>query len=151
LLGSAPVNLAVSLHAATDALRDELVPLNRRFPLPVLMDALRSQPLLSDKRPVFFEYTLIAGVNDREDDARQLVRLLAGIPSKVNVIPMNPHADSPHRPPTSEVASRFLGVLARAGLTVTLRRSRGSDIDAACGQLAAKGPTTEVAPFADSV
>jgi 23S rRNA (adenine2503-C2)-methyltransferase len=90
-------------------------------------------------------------VNDREDDARQLVRLLAGIPSKVNVIPMNPHADSPHRPPTSEVASRFLGVLARAGLTVTLRRSRGSDIDAACGQLAAKGPTTEVAPFADSV
>ena len=138
LLEAAPVNLAVSLHAATDALRDELVPLNRRFPLATLMDGLRALPQLGPRRPVFFEYTLIEGVNDSLDDARRLVRLLAGLPSKVNVIPMNPHADSPYRPPAPAVAHRFLGELAGAGLTVTLRRPRGGDIDAACGQLAVR-------------
>jgi len=116
--------------------RDVLVPLNRRFPLRALLGTLAALPELSRRRPVFFEYTLMAGVNDAEEDAERLVTLLAGIPSKVNLIPMNPHPDAPYLPPAPEVADRFLGVLSRARLTATLRRPRGSDIAAACGQLA---------------
>jgi 23S rRNA (adenine2503-C2)-methyltransferase len=136
LVRSAPVNLAVSLHATTDAVRDELVPLNRHFPLRELLGTLAALPELSRRRPVFFEYTLMEGVNDAPEDAERLVKLLAEIPSKVNLIPMNPHPDAPYRPPSAEVADRFLAVLARARLTATLRRPRGSDIAAACGQLA---------------
>jgi 23S rRNA (adenine2503-C2)-methyltransferase len=144
LLEQVQVNLAVSLHASTDAVRDELVPLNRRYPLEVLLGTLRAVPSLSRRRPVFFEYTLMEGVNDAPEDARRLVRILGGIPSKVNLIPMNAHADAPYRPPAQEVASRFMGELVRGGLTTTLRRSRGADIDAACGQLALR----EAAPGA---
>jgi 23S rRNA (adenine2503-C2)-methyltransferase len=140
LVANAPVNLAVSLHATTDALRDVLVPLNRRFPLHALIAELRSLEQITPRRPVFFEYTLMRGVNDALDDARRLVRLLKDLPSKVNVIPMNPHPDAPYEAPEPEQASRFLGELARAGLTVTLRRNRGADIDAACGQLARRAP-----------
>lgn len=136
LVESVPVNLAVSLHATTDAVRDVLVPLNRRFPLAELFASLRALPRLSRRHPVFFEYTLLAGVNDAPEDARRLASWLRGLPSKVNLIPMNPHDDAPYRAPAPEVASRFMGELVRAGITVTLRRSRGSDIDAACGQLA---------------
>ena len=136
LLREVPVNLAVSLHAATDAVRDRLVPLNRRFPLRVLLDALRAQPQLSARRPVFFEYTLVAGVNDGVEDARRLAPLLRGIPAKLNVIPMNRHADSRLGPPDAATVDRFVAAVAGSGLRVTLRRSRGPDIDAACGQLA---------------
>jgi 23S rRNA (adenine2503-C2)-methyltransferase len=139
LLAQVNVNLAVSLHATTDAVRDVLVPLNKRFPLAVLLDALRKIPQLSRRHPVFVEYTLMEGVNDSPEDARRLVALLRGLPAKVNVIPMNPHADAPYRPPSPEVASRFMGELVVGGLVATLRRSRGADIDAACGQLAARG------------
>lgn len=139
LLEGAPVNLAVSLHATTDALRDELVPLNRRFPLDALLGELRSLETLSPRRPIFFEYTLLAGVNDAPEDAERLLRLLRGLPSKLNVIPVNPHPGSPYGAPGPEVTHRFLGILARGGMTVTLRRSRGADIDAACGQLAIHG------------
>ncbi len=140
LLEGAPVNLAVSLHAATDALRDELVPLNRRFPLAALLGELRAIEAISARRPVFFEYTLLEGVNDAPDDAERLLALLRGLPSKVNVIPVNPHPGSRYRTPGSEVTDRFLGILARGGMTVTLRRSRGADIAAACGQLAGQNP-----------
>jgi 23S rRNA (adenine2503-C2)-methyltransferase len=140
LLEQVPVNLAVSLHAPTDALRDELVPINKRFPLAELFGALRSIPRLSRRHPIFFEYTLLAGVNDSLDDAHRLALLLRGVPAKVNLIPVNPHEGSPYRAPSDEVADGFMGVLSRAGITVTLRRSRGADIDAACGQLAAKRP-----------
>jgi 23S rRNA (adenine2503-C2)-methyltransferase len=136
LLAVAPINLAVSLHATTDALRDVLVPLNRRYPLATLLGALRESPRITPRRPVFFEYTLIAGVNDSLEDARRLPELLRGIPGKLNLIPMNAHADSVYTPPSDEVADRFLREVARAGMIVTLRRSRGPDIDAACGQLA---------------
>jgi len=139
LLALAPVNLAVSLHATTDEVRDELVPLNRRFPLAVLLDALRADPLVNRRRPVFFEYTLMAGVNDSVEDARRLPGLLRGIPAKLNVIPMNPHGDSPYRPPEDAVVDRFTAAVHDGGLRVTLRRDRGRDIDAACGQLAARG------------
>jgi 23S rRNA (adenine2503-C2)-methyltransferase len=140
LLAAVPVNLAVSLHAATDEVRDWLVPLNRRFPLAVLLAALRGIPRLGPRRPVFFEYTLIEGVNDAPADARRLAALVRGLPAKINVIPMNPHPASPLRPPPPEVAERFLAELAARGVTVTLRRSRGADIAAACGQLAARAP-----------
>lgn len=138
LLEAVPVNLAVSLHAATDEVRDELVPLNKRFPLDVLLDTLRGLPRLSRRHPIFFEYTLIEGVNDDLADARALARLVEGLPCKLNLIPMNPHADSSYRPPTPEKASAFRGELVRRGVTTTLRRSRGADIDAACGQLAVR-------------
>jgi 23S rRNA (adenine2503-C2)-methyltransferase len=153
LLRAAPVNLAVSLHATTDAVRDELVPLNRRFPLRVLLGTLAELPEISRRRPVFFEYTLLEGVNDSEADAARLVSLLADIPSKVNVIPMNPHPDAPYRAPGPDAIGRFMAVLSRARLATTLRRSRGADIDAACGQLALRaargvqpGPAAGAAP-----
>ena len=113
LLEIGPINLAVSLHATTDAVRDELVPLNRQFPLEVLLETLRSEPLVSRKRPVFFEYTLMEGVNDSLEDAARLPGLLEGIPSKLNVIPMNPHPDSEYRPSQS----RHLRCLPRRPLT----------------------------------
>jgi 23S rRNA (adenine2503-C2)-methyltransferase len=138
LVRAVAVNLAVSLHATTDAVRDRLVPLNRRFPIAVLLDALRALPELGPRRPVFFEYTLMEGVNDAPEDARRLAALAHSIPCKVNLIPMNPHPASPARPPTPEATSRFAAGLARRGVTVTLRRPRGRDIDAACGQLAAR-------------
>ena len=144
LLEVAPVNLAVSLHATSDDVRDVLVPLNRRFPLAELLGALRAEPLINARRPVFFEYTLLAGVNDRPEDAARLPGLLRGIPSKVNVIPLNPHPDAPYEAPAPEVADRFTAILHRHGVRVTLRRNRGADIAAACGQLA--GPRHSVSP-----
>jgi len=136
LLDQVPVNLAVSLHATTDALRDELVPLNRRFPLRQLLGALRVLPHFSRRHPVFFEYTLIHGRNDALEDAERMVRLLRGIPAKINLIPMNPHARSGERPPPPDRVEQFADGLMRRGLVATVRRARGDDIDAACGQLA---------------
>jgi len=136
LLDVAPVNLAVSLHATTDAVRDELVPLNRRFPLDALLGELRRLDTVNRRRPVFFEYTLIAGVNDSLADARRLPELLRGIPAKLNLIPMNPHEDSHFQPSDGASVDRFRREVAAGGLRVTLRRSRGPDIQAACGQLA---------------
>ncbi len=142
LLESVPVNLAVSLHATDDAVRERLVPLNRRFPLSDLLRTLRGIDAITARRPVFFEYTLIDGVNDSLGDARRLPGLLAGIPSKLNLIPMNPHADSAYRPPPAERVDAFAAEVAGSGLRVTLRRSRGGDIHAACGQLALRGAGT---------
>jgi len=136
LLEVAPIHLAVSLHATTNEVRNELVPLNKRFPIEELLETLRTEPRINRRRPVFFEYTLMAGVNDSLEDARRLPRLLEGIASKVNVIPMNPHPDAPYQPPSAEVVDRFTAALHHAGVRVTLRRDRGRDIDAACGQLA---------------
>ncbi len=142
LLEFGPVNLAVSLHAANDDLRDKLVPLNRQFPLADLLQALRTDPLVTARRPIFFEYTLIDGVNDSPEQARQLARLLRGLPCKLNVIPMNPHVDCDYRRPAPATLERFTAALHAAGVRVTTRRSRGTDIDAACGQLALRGSAT---------
>ena len=136
LLEVAPIHLAISLHATTDDVRDVLVPLNKRFPIDALLTTLREEPRINRRRPVFFEYTLMEGVNDSVEDARRLPKLLEGIASKVNVIPMNPHPDAPYKPPTPEVVDRFTAILHSDGIRVTLRRDRGRDIDAACGQLA---------------
>lgn len=148
LLERVPANLAVSLHATTDAVRDRLVPLNRRYPLAALLGALRELPGITPRRPVFFEYTLMEGVNDSVEDARRLPGLLHGIPCKLNLIPMNPHPDAPYRPPSDAVVDRFLRVVAERGITVTLRRSRGPDIQAACGQLALRRAKPGAAPHA---
>lgn len=130
------VNLAVSLNAGDDETRSSLMPVNRKYPLAELMAALRAYPLKSGQR-VTFEYVLMAGINDRIRDARNLAGLLRGVPAKVNLIPFN-ETSSEYRAPDSETVSRFCESLSAAGLTATVRRSRGADIGAACGQLAGK-------------
>lgn len=129
------VNLAVSLHAANDELRDRLVPINRRYPLKELIAALRAYPL-PPRRYLTFEYALIDGVNDRPEDARALVRLLRGLRCKVNLLPLNEASAIPFRRPSRERVEAFQRILKSAGLLVTIRESRGLDISAACGLLA---------------
>ena len=136
------VRLAVSLHATTDELRDRLVPLNRRFPLATLLQACRDYPLPPRDR-LSFEYTLMRDVNDSDADARRLVRLLHGLRAKVNLIPLNEHPGTEFQRPRSERVEAFAERLAAAGLTVSVRRSRGDDILAACGQLGAVAPGDE--------
>jgi len=138
-LGEAvPVRLAVSLHATTDALRDELVPLNRRFPIAELLDACAKFPIAPRDR-LSFEYALLAGVNDSDEDARRLAHLALDARAKVNLIPMNEHPGSGYRRPDEARIDAFASELARAGVTATVRRSRGDDIFAACGQLGSIG------------
>ncbi|MDD5558550.1 23S rRNA (adenine(2503)-C(2))-methyltransferase RlmN [Candidatus Methylomirabilis sp.] len=129
------VNLAVSLHAATDELRDRLVPINRRYPLKVLMTALRAYPL-PPRRRLTFEYVLIDGVNDRSEDARELVRLLRGLRCKINLLPLNEAPTILFRRPSQEHVEAFQRILKSAGILATIRESRGRDISAACGLLA---------------
>jgi 23S rRNA (adenine2503-C2)-methyltransferase len=127
-------NLAISLHATTDAQRDALVPINRKYPLEQLMAACRAFPLRRRGR-ITFEYVLLDEVNDTPDDARRLVRLLEGIPGKVNLLPLNEAAGIPYRRPSDARVNAFAKILADAGVTVSVRKSRGRDIRAACGQL----------------
>ncbi len=134
LMAETRVNLAISLHAATDELRGELMPVNRKYSLKQLIDCCRALPLPRRKR-ITFEYVLLRGVNDSAEDARNLVKLLKGIPSKVNVIPFNPHPESHFQRPTDREIERFQSVLRVAGLQINVRRPRGDDIQAACGQL----------------
>jgi len=129
------VRLAISLSAANDALRTRLIPLNKKYPLAALLEAGRLYEKSTRSR-VTFEYVLLAGVNDSIDDARQLGRLLRG--RRVNLIPLNPHAFSEMRPPAPDVVDGFHGALKAAGVTSTVRWSKGREIQAACGQLAAQ-------------
>lgn len=129
------VNLAVSLTAATDGLRDDLVPINRRYPLDELLQACRNFPLLP-RRHITFEYVLMAGVNDHTEDAHRLAKLLKGIRCKVNLIPLNEAPEIPFRRPSRQRAEAFQAILERAGYVATIRESRGQDISAACGMLA---------------
>ncbi len=131
------VSLAVSLHAPNDALRDQLVPINRKYPIAVLLESCRNyMAAQSDKnRVVTIEYTLIAGVNDQCEHARELAELLRDVPCKINLIPFNTFAQSDYRRPSGNAVSRFWQVLVDAGYIVTVRTTRGDDIDAACGQL----------------
>jgi len=142
-----PVRLAISLHAARDELRDRLVPLNRRFPLAELLGACAEFPTPKRER-LSFEYTLIAGVNDSPDDARALAALAEQARAKVNLIPLNEHPGTQFRRPSEARMDAFLGVLAAAGATATLRRSRGDDIFAACGQLGALASAQPNSPSA---
>ena len=128
------VNLAVSLNATTDAVRDRIMPVNRRYPLRELLAACRRYPL-DPRRRIPFEYVLLKGVNDSEEDARRLVKLLAGIRCKVNLIPFNPFPGSEFERPDDAAVGRFQAVLQDRHLTAPVRESRGRDISAACGQL----------------
>jgi 23S rRNA (adenine2503-C2)-methyltransferase len=129
------VKLAVSLHAVRDDLRDELVPLNRKFPLAELLQACRDYPAGSNARRITFEYVMLKGVNDSEADARELVRLIRGIPAKVNLIPFNPWPGAPYDCATREAIRRFAEIVNDAGYSSPVRSPRGRDIMAACGQL----------------
>jgi 23S rRNA (adenine2503-C2)-methyltransferase len=129
------VNLAVSLHAVRDELRDVLVPLNRKYPIAELLAACRRYPGATNARRITFEYVMLDGVNDSEAEAHELVRLLDGIPAKVNLIPFNPWPGSPYKTSKPEALRRFAEVLNEAGFSSPIRRPRGRDILAACGQL----------------
>ena len=140
------IGLAVSLHAADDDTRSRLMPINAKYPLGSLVAALRAYPL-PRRRRITIEYTLIAGRNDAASDATKLARLLRGIPVKVNLIPMNPIAASDLRPPAMTVVLSFQRILCDAGLSCFIRRRRGDDVDAACGQLALLGGQPKVRAF----
>lgn len=129
------VSLAVSLHAPDDALRNELVPVNQKYPIKELLAACRRYVGKDNRRKVTIEYVLLDGVNDSVAHARALAKLLAHVPSKVNLIPFNPFPGTRYRCSGPEAIARFSEILQRAGLITTTRKTRGEDIDAACGQL----------------
>src|SRR5687767_9639755 len=137
-------NLAISLHATTDEQRTVLVPPNRKYPLGDILDACRRFPLKKRSR-ITFEYVMLDGVNDTPDDARRLVKLLAGIKAKVNLIPLNPAPGIPYERPSDTRVDRFAQILADRHITVSVRKSRGQDIRAACGQLIVEGGTKKTA------
>jgi 23S rRNA (adenine2503-C2)-methyltransferase len=127
--------LAISLHATRDELRDKLVPINRKYPIAELLQACREYPGLSNARRITFEYVMLKGVNDSLADARSLVRLLGGIPAKINLIPFNPWPGTDYVCSEAEAIERFADVVNRAGYVSPVRTPRGRDILAACGQL----------------
>jgi 23S rRNA (adenine2503-C2)-methyltransferase len=129
------VNLAVSLHAVTDELRNELVPLNRKYPIAELMAACRRYPGASNARRITFEYVMLKGVNDSPAEARELVRLIRGLPAKVNLIPFNPWPGSAYETSTQAAIRAFAEIVNDAGYAAPVRSPRGRDILAACGQL----------------
>jgi 23S rRNA (adenine2503-C2)-methyltransferase len=137
-------NLAISLHATTDEQRTALVPPNRKYPLAAVLEACRRFPLKKRSR-ITFEYVLLDGINDTPEDARRLTRLLSGIRAKVNLIPLNPAPGIPYERPSDQRIDRFAQILADRHLTVSVRKSRGQDIRAACGQLIVEGGTKQSA------
>lgn len=131
------VSLALSLHAPNNALRNELVPINRKYPLEILLPTcLEYMDRLSDKRRMTIEYTLIKGINDQPEHANELIKLLRHVPCKINLIPFNPFALSDYQRPSNNAIRAFQQKLLDADYNTTVRRTRGDDIDAACGQLA---------------
>lgn len=132
---AADVSLAVSLHAPDDELRDEIVPLNRKYPIAQLLEACRRYVQGRPRAKITIEYTMIDGVNDRPQQARALAKLLRDFPAKINLIPFNPFPGTEYRRASDEAIQRFWETLVEAGMTVMVRKTRGDDIDAACGQL----------------
>ena len=129
------VNLAISLHAVTDELRDVIVPINRKYPIAELLDACREYVRLVPSRRIMFEYVMLNGVNDSPEDAHKLVKLLEGIPSKVNLIPFNPWPGAPYTCSSNNRIHAFGRILIAGGIASPIRKTRGEDIMAACGQL----------------
>ncbi len=129
------VGLAISLHAVTDELRDQIVPINRKYPIKELLKACRDYPAASNARRITFEYVMLKGVNDSAADAKELVRLLRGIPAKINLIPFNPWPGAPFECSDWDVIEKFGDLVNAAGYSSPVRRPRGRDIMAACGQL----------------
>ena len=133
--GDLGVNLAISLHAVRDELRDELVPINRKYPLAELIEACRNYPGLSNARRITWEYVMLDGVNDSDEDCAALLKLIKGIPSKLNLIPFNPWPGSPYECSSDERIEAFAAKVLKAGYASPVRTPRGRDILAACGQL----------------
>ena len=131
-----PVALAVSLHASNDAVRDEIVPLNKKYPLKELMAACQRYLLKAPRDFITFEYVMLHGVNDKPEHAHELIKLVQDVPCKFNLIPFNPFPNSGYERSSNERIRVFRDILQQAGLVVTVRKTRGDDIDAACGQLA---------------
>jgi 23S rRNA (adenine2503-C2)-methyltransferase len=136
------VMLAISLHAVRDDLRNELVPLNKKYPIAELMEACRNYPGLANNRRITFEYVMLKGVNDSLAEAKELVRLLARIPAKINLIPFNPWPGAPYECSDWEQIENFAAVIQRAGYASPVRTPRGRDIMAACGQLKSESKKT---------
>ena len=136
------VNLAISLHAVRDDLRNELVPLNRKYPLAELLRACREYPTASNARRITFEYVMLRDINDSDADARELVRLLQGIHAKVNLIPWNPWPGAPYQTSTLERVQSFARIIGEGGFSSAIRATRGEDIMAACGQLKSESGAT---------
>lgn len=128
-------SLAISLHAVTNELRNEIVPINRKYPIEQLLAACKAYPELSNARRIMFEYVMLKDVNDSDADARELVRLLKDIPSKVNLIPFNPWPGAPYECSSNNRIHAFRRILQESGITTPIRKTRGEDIMAACGQL----------------
>ncbi|EDM73847.1 hypothetical protein PPSIR1_09370 [Plesiocystis pacifica SIR-1] len=139
------VGLAISLNATTDAVRDEVMPINRKWKIDELLAAVRRVPT-SRRRRVTFEYVLLGGVNDSDADAHRLIELVREFRCHVNVIPFNPHEHAPYRRPSQSRVRAFMAILRRSGVDVWLRTPRGDDIQAACGQLALDDPKTAAPP-----
>jgi len=131
---TAPVNLAISLNATTNEVRDRVMPVNKRWPIETLLESVRKYPL-PPRRKLTFEYVLLSGVNDSDEDARRLLKLLRGMPARVNLIPWNPFSGPAYERPSDERVRAFQRILLNRGLTATVRVTKGLDIDAACGQL----------------
>ena len=127
--------LAISLHAANDALREKIMPINRKYPLEALMEACRNYPSLSNSKRITFEYVMLKGLNDSPKHARELINLLRGIPAKVNLIPFNPWPGSDYECSDWDTIETFADIVNRAGYASPIRTPRGRDILAACGQL----------------
>lgn len=138
------VMLAISLHGVHDEVRNELVPINKKYPLEVLLQACRDYPGLSNSRRITFEYVMLKGINDSLEDARGLVKLLKGIPAKINLIPFNPWPGSPYECSDWETIEKFADVVFRAGYASPVRTPRGRDIMAACGQLKSASMTLPI-------
>jgi 23S rRNA (adenine2503-C2)-methyltransferase len=131
------VNLAISLNATTDSVRDVIMPINKTYPIKALLDTCRKLPL-QQTRKITFEYVMLKDINDSTADAKRLVRLLHGIQSKINLIPFNPYSDCEYERPDDIAVLRFQEIMAKAEVTVIIRKSKGWDILAACGQLKAR-------------
>lgn len=127
--------LAISFHATTDEVRDKLVPINKRWPLADLLDALRSYPKVSNSERITFEYVMLEGVNDSDEDARRLIKLIDGIPAKINLIPFNEWPGAPYKRSSNNRIRAFADIIYKAGYASPIRTPRGEDIMAACGQL----------------
>ncbi|MDX5360357.1 MAG: 23S rRNA (adenine(2503)-C(2))-methyltransferase RlmN [Alphaproteobacteria bacterium] len=148
------VNLAISLHATTDEVRNLLVPLNKKYPIAQLLDACRAYPGLKNARRITFEYVMLKDVNDSDEDARRLVKLIEGIPAKINLIPFNPWPGSPYECSDWERIEAFADIVNRAGYASPVRTPRGRDIMAACGQLKSaseRAPRARRSPVSETV
>ena len=131
------ISLAISLHGPNDEIRNRIMPVNKAYPIDVLLEACRRYYAATSRR-IHFEYAMINGVNDREQDAKELLRRLKGLPAHINMIPLNHVEESPYQPSTRAAVAKFQKILEDGGITATVRRTLGSDIDASCGQLRRK-------------